>query len=98
MRILRCRKLPAIGFAALMILGTSYLAARATVILSNDFTTGLGPYEAVTGKRARFKNLNRARGGVLQQTLALTHVGSQLRNVPFGSKAGPQQSKRMQPL
>src|SRR3954468_16663477 len=38
------------------------------------------------------------RGRVLQQTLALTHVGSQLRNLSFGSKAGPQQSKRMEPL
>src|SRR4029077_13828645 len=30
-------------------------------------------------------------GRVLQQTLALTHVGSQLGNLPFGPKAGPQQ-------
>jgi len=30
---------------------------------------------------------------VFQQTLALAHVGSQLRNLPFRSKAGPQQSK-----
>ena len=35
---------------------------------------------------------------VLQQTLALTHVGSQLRNLPFGPKARPQQSERMEPL
>ena len=38
------------------------------------------------------------RGRVLQQTLALTHVGSQLRNLSFGSKAGSQQSIRMEPL
>ena len=38
------------------------------------------------------------RGRVLKKTLALTHVGSQLRNLSFGSKAGPQQSKRMEPL
>jgi hypothetical protein len=38
------------------------------------------------------------RGRVLQQTLALTHVGSQRHNLSFGSKAGPQQSKRMKPL
>jgi len=31
------------------------------------------------------------RSRVLQQTLALTHVGSQLGNLPFGPKAGPQQ-------
>jgi hypothetical protein len=38
------------------------------------------------------------RSRVLQQTLALTHVGSQLRNLSFGSKARPQQSIRMKPL
>ena len=38
------------------------------------------------------------RGRVLQQTLTLTHVASQLRNLSFGSKAGPQQSIRMKPL
>ena len=38
------------------------------------------------------------RGRVLKKTLALTHVGSQHRNLSFGSKAGPQQSKRMEPL
>ena len=38
------------------------------------------------------------RGRVLKKALALTHVGSQLRNLSFGSKAGPQQSKRMEPL
>ena len=38
------------------------------------------------------------RGGVFQQTLALTHVRSQRHNLSFGSKAGPQQSKRMEPL
>jgi hypothetical protein len=37
-------------------------------------------------------------GRVLQQTLALRHVGSQLRNLSFGSKAGSQQSIRMEPL
>jgi hypothetical protein len=35
---------------------------------------------------------------VLQQALALTHVGSQLGNLPFGAKAGPQQPERMEPL
>lgn len=30
------------------------------------------------------------RGRVLQQTLALTHIGSQFGNLPFGPKAGPQ--------
>ena len=38
------------------------------------------------------------RSRVLQQTLALTHVGSQLRNLSFGPKAGSQQSIRMEPL
>src|SRR5882762_1221513 len=38
------------------------------------------------------------RGRVLQQTLALTHVGSQFGNLPFGPKAGSQQSERMEPL
>jgi len=38
------------------------------------------------------------RGSVLQQALALTHVGSQLGNLPFGAKAGPQQPERMEPL
>ena len=38
------------------------------------------------------------RSCVFQKTLALTHVGSQLRNLSFGPKTGPQQSKRMEPL
>lgn len=37
-------------------------------------------------------------GRVPNQTLALAHVGSQLRNLSFGPKAGSRQPKRMEPL
>lgn len=37
-------------------------------------------------------------GRVPNQTLALAHVGSQLRNLSFGPKAGSHQPKRMEPL
>lgn len=38
------------------------------------------------------------RGRVLQQTFALTHIGSQFGNLPFGPKAGSKQPERMEPL
>ena len=38
------------------------------------------------------------RGRVLKQTLALTHVGTQLGDLAFGSKAGTQKPMRMKPL
>ena len=38
------------------------------------------------------------RGRILEQTLALTHVGTQLGNLTFGPKAGAQQTVGMKPL
>lgn len=54
--------------------------------------------ELKTHLRQSLVHMLDVRGRVLNQTLALAHVGSQLRNLSFGRKAGPQQSKRTEPL